>query len=179
MPKEQIFTISGKKVKIGDREIKSAIILGHTEDTSPSGANDYALIWDDSASEFKKVLLNNLPVYGNAENIVFIDTATFDTEVDNGDSGTSDTINWQLGNKQRSTLTGNVTFSFTDPAGPCNLMFKLVQDATGSRTVNWPAKVKWAGGSAPSLSTSGNSVDIVSFYFDGTDYYGVGNTAFA
>ena len=98
-------------------------------------------------------------------------TAYF-TETDNGNSGTADTIDWTLSNKQKSTLTGNCTFTFTAPPGPCNLILKLVQDATGSRTVTWPAAVKWSGGTAPTLTTTASKIDIISFYYDGTNYYG-------
>lgn len=98
-------------------------------------------------------------------------TASF-TETDNGNSGTSDTIDWSLSNKQKSTLTGNCTFTFTAPASPCNLVLKLVQDGTGSRTVTWPAAVHWSGGTAPTLTTTINKVDIITFYYDGTTYFG-------
>lgn len=98
--------------------------------------------------------------------------ASFQQEHDNGNSGTSDQINWNNSNKQLSTLTGNCTFTFVDPNGPTNMLVRLVQDATGGRTVTWPASVKWPGGTAPTLSTAANAIDIVSFYFDGTNYYG-------
>ena len=109
----------------------------------------------------------------------FTTQAYFDGEVDNGNSSTADTIDWTAGNKQKSTLTGNCTFTFTAPSGPCNLILKLVQDGTGSRTVTWPATVKWPEGTAPTLSTAANSVDIVSFYYDGTNYHGQASLAFA
>ena len=103
----------------------------------------------------------------------FNETAHFDAEVDNGNSGTADTIDWTAGNKQRSTLTGNCTFTFSpEPTGPCSLTLKLVQDGTGSRTVTWPADVKWPGGTAPTLTTTASAVDIVTFYYDGTAFYG-------
>lgn len=102
----------------------------------------------------------------------FATEAVFDAEVDNGNSGTADTIDWGAGNKQKSTLTGNVTYTFTAPSGPCNLLLKLVQDATGSRTATWPATVKWPSGTAPTLTTTANAIDIVTFYYDGTNYYG-------
>lgn len=98
-------------------------------------------------------------------------TAYF-TETDNGNSSTADTIDWTLSNKQKSTLTGNCTFTFTAPPGPCNLLLKLVQDATGSRTVTWPAAVKWSGGTAPTLTTTASRADIITFYYDGSSYYG-------
>jgi hypothetical protein len=98
-------------------------------------------------------------------------TAYF-TETDNGNSGTADTIDWTLSNKQKSTLTGNCTFTFTAPSGPCSLVLKLVQDATGSRTVTWPAAVHWSGGTAPTLTTTASKVDIITFYYDGSTYFG-------
>lgn len=98
-------------------------------------------------------------------------TAYF-TETDNGNSGASDTIDWTVSNKQKSTLTGNCTFTFTAPPGPCSLILKLVQDGTGSRTVTWPAAVHWSGGTAPTLTTTASKVDIISFYYDGSTYFG-------
>lgn len=96
----------------------------------------------------------------------------FNSEIDNGNSGTADTINWNAGNYQKSTLTGNCTFTFTAPLGPCSLLLKLTQDATGSRLVTWPATVLFPGNVHPTLSTGANKVDICTFYFDGTNYFG-------
>ncbi len=89
------------------------------------------------------------------------------------------TIDWRLGNKAAITLSENVTFTFTAPSKPSNLLIKLVQDGTGGRTVVWPASVKWVGGQTPTLSSGAGSVDICSFYFDGTNYYGVASLNFA
>jgi len=112
-------------------------------------------------------------------NLVVNGVAYFDIEYDNGNSGSTKTIDWANGNKQKLTLTDNpVYLTFDDfvisastPA--CNLILKLIQDGTGSRTVIWPANVKWSGGTAPTLTTTANRVDLLSFYFDGTIYYGV------
>lgn len=98
-------------------------------------------------------------------------TAYF-TETDNGNSGASDTIDWTLSNKQKSTLTANCTFTFTAPPGPCSLILKLVQDATGSRTVTWPANVEWPAATAPTLTTTASRIDIITFYYDGSNYFG-------
>ena len=106
-------------------------------------------------------------------------TITFDTEYDNGnfgDSGVVTSIDWTNGQKQKITLTDNVTVTLnTAPAGPADLTLKVVQDATGSRTITWDAysgvSIYWAGGSAPTLSTSAEAVDIFEFYYDGSNYY--------
>ena len=96
-----------------------------------------------------------------------------DGEVDNGNSSTADTIDWGAGNFQKSTMTGNCTYTFTAPDGPGRYQLMLVQDGTGSRTATWPASVKWPGGTAPTLSTAASAIDIITFYYDGTSYYGV------
>lgn len=104
----------------------------------------------------------------------FIKTAGFNEEVDNGNSGTADTIDWRAGNKQKSTLTGNVTYTFTAPTSisAASLILRLIQDGTGSRTATFPASVHWSGGTAPTLSTAAGAVDIIAFYWDGTNFHG-------
>lgn len=102
-----------------------------------------------------------------------IKSVDFQDEHDDGNSSTADTIDWNEGPNHKSTMTGNCTYTFTAPAGPGHLQLKLVQDATGSRTATWPGTVKWPGGTAPTLSTGANEIDIISFYWDGTNYFGV------
>lgn len=90
-------------------------------------------------------------------------------------------INLANGNVVSATLSGNTTFTFTGATAStaCSFGLYLTQDATGSRTVTWPASVRWAGGSAPTLSTGANNVDILVFETinGGTTWYGslVGN----
>lgn len=110
----------------------------------------------------------------NAENfnILGLKTATYNAEFSNGNSGAAATIDFTKAQKQVITLTANCTFTFTAPNGPGNFLLRLVQDGTGGRTVAWPAAVKWVGAAAPPLTTGANAVDIVSLYYNGTNYYG-------
>lgn len=103
----------------------------------------------------------------------------FTLQTATGDGTT--TIDWKLGNKFKFTFGAfNETFTFTAPSNPCNLQLILVQDSVGSRTATWPATVKWAGGSAPTLTTTATTgTDIVSFFYDGTNYWGVASTDFS
>lgn len=96
---------------------------------------------------------------------------------------------WQQGNKLDITLASgsqNITFDTGHPLGGCNLTLKLTQPSSGSAgTVGtWTATgggydIKWAGGSAPTLSTANNAIDILSFYFDGSTYFGVASLDFS
>lgn len=80
------------------------------------------------------------------------------------------------------TLTGNTGFVITNLPTGGSLSLIIVQDGTGGRTATFgtdaSTSVKFAGGSA-TLSTGGNSIDIVSIFNDGTNYYGVLTKAFA
>ncbi len=82
-------------------------------------------------------------------------------------SSTSYTIDLTNGNVFDITMTGNCTFTFSNPpasgiAGSFTLI--LTQDGTGSRTATWPASVDWAGGTAPTLTTTATTgVDVLVF----------------
>jgi len=65
--------------------------------------------------------------------------------------------------------------ALTFPTATAGLSFTLVlrQDGSGSRVVTWPGTVKWAGGSAPTLTTTASAVDTLSFLcVDGTNWFG-------
>jgi hypothetical protein len=96
------------------------------------------------------------------------ETLFFDVELAN----TTLAIDWTKKNKQSITLSSTGTATFKDPAGATSLLLRVIQDATGNRVITWPSSVKWVQGVIPSLSTGGNSIDIVAFYYDGTNYYG-------
>lgn len=104
--------------------------------------------------------------------VTFGRTACFSAEVDNGNSGAADTVDWTVGNKQKSTLTGDCTYTFDpDPIGPCSLTLRLIQDGTGGRDATWPGEVTWLG-TEPTWSdgAAGKSI-VVSFYYDGSTYW--------
>ena len=101
-----------------------------------------------------------------------------DFQTATGDGTTS--IDWKLGNNFDFTFGAmNEVFSFLAPTKKGKFTLKLKQDATGGRTATFPATVKWAGGTAPTLSTGANAVDIISFLWDGTNYYGVASLDFS
>jgi hypothetical protein len=88
------------------------------------------------------------------------------------------TLDLQNGNVFQTTLTENITSLTIDnpPASGKAGSFTWIvkQDGTGSRTIAWPAAVKWAGGSAPTLSTAADAVDVLTFLTTdaGTTWYG-------
>jgi hypothetical protein len=91
-----------------------------------------------------------------------------------GSGSGSRTIDLSLGNFVTATVTGTTTWTFSNPVSSPNACgFVLELTNGGSATQNWPAAVRWPGGTAPTLTTSG--VDILIFITDdgGTNWRGV------
>jgi len=92
-------------------------------------------------------------------------------------TSTTYTIDLENGNTFELTLTGNCTYTFSNPPATGTMgsfTLKQIQDGTGSRTVTWPTSVDWAGGSAPTITTTAASVDFFTFVTEdgGTTWYG-------
>lgn len=65
------------------------------------------------------------------------------------------------GNYVRGTLTGNVTFTFSNLRPGATYVLFLAQDATGNRTITWPSGVRWPGGVAPSINLTASRVSLI------------------
>lgn len=98
---------------------------------------------------------------------------TFDAQTD------AATITWAIAsvlNAQATvTLGGNRTLNISNPVVGGNYVFKITQDGTGSRTLTkgTGCTFKELGSSAATfgLSTAANTVDVLTFTFDGTNCY--------
>lgn len=112
------------------------------------------------------------PFTGNFD---FVNDPVVYTEIDNGNSSSAATITWADSPYQTITLTAECDITFTPPSEPVELIFRIVQDSTGGRTINWPSDVKFPGGTKPVLTTAANAEDIIKFYYDGSSAY-YGNT---
>lgn len=99
-------------------------------------------------------------------------TAGYDGVYDNGDVIGNITINWNNGNVQKITLTGNVTaVAFTNPPNAGNYRLWIYQSGAGTFTVaGWDADAKW-GGTAPVVSTTAGNFDLGVFEYDGASTY--------
>lgn len=88
-----------------------------------------------------------------------------------GVGGTA-TLDLSLGNIHKITMpVGNITIAISN--GTVGQVFKIdiTQDGTGSRTVTWFTTIKWAGGSAPTLTTTLSKRDSFIFEVTGTGTY--------
>lgn len=96
------------------------------------------------------------------------------------------TLNYSQGQSAVIDLeaaTGTVTLTVTNPPATGKygeFSLKVLQGAT-ARNINWPASFKWPGGTAPTLSSANNAVDVVAgFTIDaGATWYVTFAQAFA
>lgn len=87
-------------------------------------------------------------------------------------TGTAYTIALTNGTVQVLTLTGNCTFTFPTATAGQSFILLLRQDGTGSRTVTWPASVRWPGGTAPTITSTASRTDKYVFTADGSVWLG-------
>jgi hypothetical protein len=109
-------------------------------------------------------------------------SAGYDAMPSNSISANATTVDWTVGNVQTLVYDDTCTFTFTAPPLPCHLTLKMVHAAnTTVFPCTWPTGangVKWAGGTAITPTAASSAVDIVSFFYDGTAYYGMFGTDF-
>jgi hypothetical protein len=79
-------------------------------------------------------------------------------------------VDWSRGASQMVTLHGNRTLSFSNGQKGGKYLLILKQDAIGSRTVTWPSSVHWPGANGPTLSSTANTTDYISFFHNGVSY---------
>jgi hypothetical protein len=79
-------------------------------------------------------------------------------------SATTVTIDLADSNNFSCTMAHNITFAnpTNAVAGQSGSIF-LTQDGTGSRTGSWGANWDWAGGTAPTLTTTAAAVDRIDY----------------
>ena len=98
-------------------------------------------------------------------------SATLDLTIRTVTYGATMAIDAALGNKIAITLAGNGTISNpTNAVDGRVLVFRLRQDATGSRIPVWDTKYTFVGDLATvTLSTAANAIDRVAFEYDSTN----------
>lgn len=79
-------------------------------------------------------------------------TASSSTATIPGDKGNNITVDMQ------SVVT---TLNFTNLRKWTTYNVKFTQDSGGGNTITWPSSFKWVGGTSKGLTTTGNSVDIL------------------
>jgi hypothetical protein len=93
-----------------------------------------------------------------------------------GNSSTSQTLALTNGTVQTVTMTGNCTF--TMPTATAGKSFVLIVSSGAGGFTGTFTSVKWPNNNAPTLTTTASRWDILTFFADGTNWYGTFAQAF-
>ena len=178
---------SSENVGIGQTSPAAKLHLKHATGGTymrwQDGSSDYAYEWGVENGEGNAFLLKNitggttpLTLKTDGKIGIGVTAPTGTLDLNDGDivrammkdysetkvAMAAHTVDISLGNVQTYTLSGNQTLIFSNPIASGNSSaFTLYVTNGGSATLTWPAAVDWAGGTAPSLTSSG--VDILVF----------------
>lgn len=82
------------------------------------------------------------------------------------------TCDLSLGNVFFITMpAGNITIALSNATTGQAFVIRILQDGGGSRTVTWFTTIKWAGGTAPTLTTTASKADTFGFICTGSGTY--------
>lgn len=121
------------------------------------------LVGTDVAQTLSGKTLSNPIVTDYVESVVAVGTVT-----------TAHTLSLNGGTVQTATLTASTACTFTMPAATAGKSFVLMLKqaaTTGNGTATFTS-VKWSGGTAPTITATAAKMDILSFFADGTNWYG-------
>ncbi len=96
---------------------------------------------------------------------------SYESEFQVWDSWTSLEIDWLNWINQHILMTWNVTLTLTNPKVWATYMLKATQDVTGSRTITLPVSVLTEDWLWLFLTNTAGATDIISLYYDWTNYY--------
>lgn len=91
-------------------------------------------------------------------------------------------IVWNVTNGGNAVVTltsSGSALNITNPVAGYTYTIRIIQGAGGSRTIGtWPTGTRWPGGTAPVLSTTAGQMDLIVFFYDGSNYYGTNQNNF-
>ena len=162
-----ILTITDDAVTIGDAAaVDSKLVFD-------GNAQDYYIALDDSADDLvigKGSALGTTPAISVDENLKtqFGGGAVGKTSTANATGNT--TLDYDANSNFVLTATGNVTLvnPTTETVGQTGIIV-FIQDGTGSRTLSTGTQYEWPAGTAGTISTAANSVDVIPYVVDAAD----------
>ena len=168
-----ISSADSSAIQINDGVNVSGTLTANTIQTNELSSTESTAIQVNDGMNISGPLHANGAVTFNAGYVEKINALT---------AGTTITINCALAPVHKVTLTANTGFVITSLPTGGSVTVIVVQDGTGSRTATFgtdtSTAVKFAGGT-PTLSTAASSIDIVTIFNDGTNYYGDIGKAYA
>jgi len=145
------------------------LIIGSTTVTTSGAELNYLDITTLGLSQASKV------VTADSNGVITLDNGFSEEYAAVTSSSNAIAIDLRTANNFSHTLTENTTISFANPAasGKVSAFTLKVVQASSAKTITWHSSIKWAGDTAPTLSTGNGNVDVFTGYTvdGGTNYY--------
>lgn len=182
-PVEAIGDLPASGNALGDARVvtdNDAIYVwdGSAWQSASGGGSSFTTIQTDSgtspaasgSSDTLTLTSDLVEVAGNSST----DTVSFayKSEYNAGTTGATATINWNNAPAQRITLGASTTISFSNGIAGGVYILRIIQDGAGGAYAPTLNTTLWAGGTAPTITTADDAVDLISLYYDGTNYIG-------
>jgi hypothetical protein len=130
-----------------------------------------AVDWESGLTDFSTATGTGAVVLGTAPSVTNPTVTNYVETAYSANSSTAITLDLANGTVQNITLTGSPTI--TMPTAALGKSFILyLRTGSGSYSVTW-STVKWSGGTAPTVTSTGSRMDIYSFFADNSNWYGV------
>lgn len=133
--------------------------------------NDSGFITDDGNGD---LTITNSTITSSGDTIDLDDIVRFNVgyreDINSLTSSASISVDASTAPVHTVTLATNATFTISNMVAGQSIMIIITQDGTGSRTGSFTS-VKFPGG-APTLSTGAGDIDVISVFYDGTNYLG-------
>lgn len=173
---ELVFDTDLSKAFIGDGATVGGLALGVWNNALDSGGPTGDIYYDDGNVHIgsNTAAAERLQVNGNIR--VDGQFYAFEATVVPDSTGVAAAIDWDDSNSQvldLDTATGDVTLTFANGKQGAYYVMKVLQGTT-PRDITWPGSVVWTD-NEPTLSNTANGIDLLTFYFDGTNYISVGD----
>jgi hypothetical protein len=165
---------------LGNTNAYIASVAAQKANNSSFSAFGFSLVDDNDASVARTTLGLGTAATSATSDFVAASQGTLDAYRETSTSASVGsalyTVNCNTTNTFKLTMTGNPTIAFSNvpSSGTVFSLTLVLVHSGGARTVTWPSSVKWQGGSAPTLSTGANDVDIITLFTmdGGTNWYG-------
>jgi len=166
-------------ITAGTAAASKAVVLDGSKNIATIGTIGCGAITSTGSSSFATSVKTPLIEYTDGDDAITISDGGHITlakaskpALKANSDGTTVTFDLNEANVHTVTLGGNRTFAVTNETAGQKFIIRVLQDGTGSRTVStWFSTIKWAGGSAPTLTTTANKADVFGFLVTGTDTY--------
>ena len=161
IPTGKVLTVTDNSgISIAGTAVSSTATELNVLDGIPGTLTATELGYSDGVTSAIQTQIDGLPHSGTVNNW----TAGQSGAIDALTSAATITIDMANGNNFSVTLAHNTTFAnpSNDTAGQSGSIF-ITQDGTGSRTASWGTDWEFAGGTAPTLTTTAAASDRIDY----------------